>query len=183
MKILLYLFLLFFLVGCESYSKKVYWCGDHPCINKKEREAYFKKTMIVEVKEFEKKDKKSNSEIEKIINQAKLDEKKRIKDEKALAKQAKLDEKRRIAEEKALAKQAKLDEKRRINEEKDLKKKISEDKKMLKKKQKNKQSQKVELSTKIGTMEIKTNKFGDLVNKIIKRNSLRPYPDINDIPN
>ena len=64
-----------------------------------------------------------------------------------------------------------------------LKKKISEDKKMLKKKQKNKQSQKVELSTKIGTMEIKTNKFGDLVNKIIKRNSLRPYPDINDIPN
>ena len=123
MKILLYLFLLFFLVGCESYSKKVYWCGDHPCINKKEREAYFKKTMIVEVKEFEKKDKKSNSEIEKIINQAKLDEKKRIKDEKALAKQAKLDEKRRIAEEKALAKQAKLDEKRRINEEKDFKKK------------------------------------------------------------
>ena len=165
MKILLYLFLLFFLVGCESYNKKVYWCGDHPCINKKEREAYFKKTMIVEVKEFKKKDKKNNSEIEKIIKQAKLDEKRRIKDEKALAKQAK------------------LDEKRRINEEKDLEKKISNDEKVLKKKQENKQSQNVELSTKIETVEINTNKFDDLVNQIIIRNSLRPYPDINDIPN
>ena len=33
------------IVGCSS-SKGVYWCGDHPCINKKEREAYFKKNMI-----------------------------------------------------------------------------------------------------------------------------------------
>ena len=46
-------------------NKKVYWCGDHPCINKKEKEAYFKKTMIVEAKENFTLDKK-DSKIEKL---------------------------------------------------------------------------------------------------------------------
>ena len=32
----------------------VYWCGDHPCINKKEKEAYFKKNMIVEKRNLKK---------------------------------------------------------------------------------------------------------------------------------
>ena len=53
MKKLLYLFLLFIIISCSN-SKKVYWCGDHPCINVKEKEAYFKKTMIVEIREFNK---------------------------------------------------------------------------------------------------------------------------------
>ena len=32
-------------------------------------------------------------------------------------------------------------------------------------------------------IEISSNKFGELVEKIIKKNYLRAYPDINDIPN
>ena len=37
-----------------SNNKTIYWCGDHPCINKKEKEAYFKETMIVEVRDLKK---------------------------------------------------------------------------------------------------------------------------------
>ena len=78
MKKLLYLFLLFFIISCSN-GKKVYWCGDHPCINKKEKEAYFKKTMIVEIKEFDETANKNKSEVAKIMKQAKVEEKKRIK--------------------------------------------------------------------------------------------------------
>ena len=49
MKNLFFIFILFMVVACNN-NKSVYWCGDHPCINKKEKEAYFKKTMIVEIK-------------------------------------------------------------------------------------------------------------------------------------
>ena len=49
MKNLFFLFILFIIISC-SPNRGVYWCGDHPCINKKEKEAYFKKTMIVEKK-------------------------------------------------------------------------------------------------------------------------------------
>jgi len=50
-----YLFLcVFFLIFSCTNNKSVYWCGDHPCINNKEKEAYFKKTMIVEVRELKK---------------------------------------------------------------------------------------------------------------------------------
>ena len=57
------------IISC-SLNKKVYWCGDHPCINKKEREAYFKKTMIVEVKGSRSKSYMNDSEIEKIIQES-----------------------------------------------------------------------------------------------------------------
>ena len=69
MKTFLYLIILFFLTSCSA-DKGVYWCGDHSCINKKEKEAYFKKTMIVEIKNLEKKTSKNNSEVEKIIQHA-----------------------------------------------------------------------------------------------------------------
>ena len=179
---LLYIIIFFAIIGCSS-NKIVYWCGDHPCINKKEKESYFKKTMIVEVKELKKGNKNNDSDIEKIMRQAHLDEKKRIKDEKGLAKQTKLDEKRRIKEEKRLVKQAKLDEKRRIKEEKNLENRIKKDEKTLIKKQKNKQNPKIKLSTKISATENDSKQFNDLVEKIIKKNSFRSYPDINDIPN
>ena len=99
-----------FIFGC-SVGKGVYWCGDHPCINNKEKAAYFKKTMIVEVRNYNKGKINDNSEIEKLLDQAKLDEKRRILSEKELAKQTKI-------EEKELAKQIKLEEKKRIKEEK-----------------------------------------------------------------
>ena len=53
--------------GC-SVGKGVYWCGDHPCINNKEKEAYFKKTMIVEVRNYNKGKINDNSEIEKLLD-------------------------------------------------------------------------------------------------------------------
>ena len=106
--------------SCTS-NKGVYWCGDHPCINKEEKEAYFKKTMIVEVKNYNKDKNKNDSEIERLMNQAKLDEKKRINNEKQmkiktkneekdLAKRIKIEKKKRIKEEKELAKQLKIEE-------------------------------------------------------------------------
>ena len=65
------LIILFFLISCSN-SKSVYWCGDHPCINKKEKEAYFKKTMVVEMKDLRNENFDNTSEIEKIIQQANL---------------------------------------------------------------------------------------------------------------
>ena len=164
MKNLFYLIIFFVIFGCST-NKVVYWCGDHPCINKKEKEAYFKKTMVVEMKELKKKNINNNSEVEKIIQQAKLDEKQRIKQEKDLIKQAKLDEKRRIKEEKSLAKQIQKDEKKIIKKGRETSK------------------QKVLIDTGFANIEIEANKFKELVEKIIKKNLFRPYPDINDIPN
>ena len=117
MKTILYLIILFIFTSCST-DKVTYWCGDHPCINKKEKEAYFKKTMIVEIKNLEKMNSKNNSEIEKIIQQAGKGEKRRIKEEKSKAKQAKLEAKREKKEEKNNAKQAKLEAKRKKKEEK-----------------------------------------------------------------
>ena len=75
-----FLFIFLFILSC-SVNKTVYWCGDHPCINKKEKESYFKKTMIVEVKQIKKDLNKNNSELEIIAQRAMKDEKKRIKEE------------------------------------------------------------------------------------------------------
>ena len=57
------------IISCTS-NKNVYWCGDHPCINKKEKEEYFKKTMIIEIKDLKNKNYKDDSEINKIMLQA-----------------------------------------------------------------------------------------------------------------
>ena len=81
------------LISCTD-NKRVFWCGDHACINNKEKEAYFKKTMIVEMRNISKQNKKSRSELEIIKKQVGLEEKKRIKGEKNLTKQVKLEEKR-----------------------------------------------------------------------------------------
>ena len=152
------------IIGCST-NKVVYWCGDHPCINKKEKEAYFRKTMVVEMKELKKTNINNNSEIEKIMQQAKFDEKQRIEQEKDLIKQAKLDEKRRIKEEKNLAKQIQKDEKKIIKKGRETSK------------------QKVLIDTGFANIEIEATKFNELVEKITKKNIFRPYPDINDIPN
>ena len=71
MRLFISLFFLLLLFGC-SQNAQVYWCGDHACINKKEKEAYFKKTMIVEVKTLNKNKKKDLSELEIIKNRAGL---------------------------------------------------------------------------------------------------------------
>ena len=194
MKNLFFLFMLLMIISCSA-NKGVYWCGDHSCKNKKEKEAYFKKTMIVEIKTSKNKNYKNNSEIEKIMQEAQSKAKKIIKDEKDLAKQTKLEEKMRIKEEKNLAKQIKLEEKMRIKEEKNLAKQIKLEEKMRikdKKKsskrkivvnQKKQLKKSIELNASTENIKIEPSKFSELIKKITKKNILRPYPDINDIPN
>ena len=95
MKYFFLCFLFLFLFSCAS-NDRVFWCDDHACVNKKEKDEYFKKTMIVEVRKLDNKNKKSKSEIEIIKKQINKDEKKKINTEKNLAKKAKLEEKMRI---------------------------------------------------------------------------------------
>ena len=63
MKLLISFILFIFVFGCAQ-SNQVYWCGDHECINKKEKQEYFKKTMTVEVRSLDKSNKKELSELE-----------------------------------------------------------------------------------------------------------------------
>ena len=194
MKYLILLIFSLLLFACSN-GKRVYWCGDHACINNKEKESYFKKTMIVEVRELSKQNKKSKSELEIIKKQAGIEQKKEIKNEKELAKQARLDEKRRMKEEKELDKQARLDEKRRMKEEKELAKQVLlEEIKIIKEEKKS--SKKKILKTEIVPLEkeviintgtarinISSTEFKELVEKITKKNMFKPYPNINAIPN
>ena len=192
-----YLILLIFslLVFACSNGKRVYWCGDHACINNKEKEAYFKKTMIVEIRELSKQNKKSKSELEIIKKQAGLEQKKEIKNEKELAKQVRLDKKRRIKEEKELVKQVRLDKKRRIKEEKELAKQVRlEEKKIIKEEKKSYKKKvlktenvplekEIVINTDIARINISSNEFKELVEKITNKNMFRPYPNINNMPN
>ena len=92
-----FLLLIAFLFSNCSSNNEVYWCGDHACVNKKERETFFKETMIVEVRKLTIKEKKKHSEVEKVFEQAyNKKEKKRILDEKKIAKRKKLDEKEKV---------------------------------------------------------------------------------------
>tara|TARA_Y100000590_G_C15727117_1_gene1015647 strand:- start:2011 stop:2613 length:603 start_codon:yes stop_codon:yes gene_type:complete len=195
-----YALILFFLLLSCSNNKSVYWCGDHPCINKKEREAYFKKTMIVEIKEIKDLKSKDSSEIEKITKQARLQEKSRLKKEKEFKKQSKLEEKLRLKREKKLEKEAKLREKERLKKEKELKKQ-SKLKKKIKVDEEEELAKKIELDEKkfpkakeikknnhsmisdaYAKVPIESDNFNNIVQKIIKENSFKPFPDINDIP-
>ena len=165
MRSIFYLIIFLFAFACTNNTKEVFWCGDHPCINKAEKEAYFKKTMIVEVRELTK-DKKKLSELEKITQQAQKNEKVRIKDEKQKAKMEKKELKRKKKEQKMLKKMAKKEAKKELLEEKEnlLEKDIAVSKKIL-------------------TNEIYSEEFNKLVEKIKAKNLTRSYPDINDIPN
>ena len=78
MKKLLLLVLFLFIYSCTG-NKTVFWCGDHACINKKEKEAYFKKTLTVEIKKISNKNKKNYSSHEKILQQVNADSKKIMK--------------------------------------------------------------------------------------------------------
>ena len=191
MKYLILLIFSLLVFACSSY-KRVYWCGDHACINNKEKEAYFKKTMIVEIRELSKQNKKSKSELEIIKKQAGLEQKKEIKNEKELAKQVRLDKKRRIKEEKELAKQVRLDKKRRIKEEKELAKQVRlEEKKIIKEEKKSYKKKilktenvplekEIVINTAIARINIYYNEFKELVEKITNKNIFRPYQNIND---
>jgi len=206
MKKIFFFILLIFVSSCVNLNQ-TYWCGDHACINKKEKEAYFKKTMVVEIRNLNKsevkKNKKTDQKVElnqkkkfkddvilkkqaeinenirikkekDLIKQSKIEEKIRIKNEKDLAKKMKIDEKRRIKEEKNLASQLELEEKERKKDKKVYSKKINENKKLVKRKNNVNESD---------NSKLYLSKFENLIEQITTRDSFRPYPDINDIPN
>ena len=77
MKKYIFIFFLFF-VACAN-SKSVYWCGDHACVNKEEKRLYFKKHMVVEVKQIGEKKVKKKEYYEKIFEQAKINKKQSIR--------------------------------------------------------------------------------------------------------
>ena len=195
MKIFFFLFILLLTISCGS-NKGVYWCGDHPCINKKEKEAYFKKNMVVEMRSAKKTDYKNNSEIKQLMQEAEGKEKIRIKndkssskqvklEEKKLAKQIELEEKRQIKEEKKLAKQIELEEKRQIKEEKKLAKQIKLEEKKQNKKKKKSSIKKIDGNNEkqLKKTEINLSEFSEIVEKITRKNAIKAYPDINDIAN
>ena len=184
--------MLFFIFSCSN-NKVVYWCGDHACINKKEREAYFKKTLIVEVKNINNDNSKNDSNVKKIQEQlltndkerkvlekeAKINKKKEIQKQKELAKQAKINKKKEIQKQKELEKQAKINKKKEIQKQKELEKQSkSEQKKEILKEKK--------MPSKLNEDEIvdkKTDKFSQILKRITGKNNTKPFPDINDIQN
>ena len=116
---------IFFLIMHCANNNLVYWCGDHPCVNKKEKEEYFKKTMIVEVKNPKNSNSKTDSYTEKLKKQILFDQKKINKSQKELAKQKDLEEKRKIKEQKELTKEIKLEEKKLKESNKKSKQKVN----------------------------------------------------------
>ena len=203
-----YFFILLFIILLSCTNKKeVNWCGDHACINNKEKKAYFEKTLITEIKDLTKQ-KRKKSDFEIIKEKAGLDLEKEKEEEfedkikvlsteeqKALAKQLRLEEKQRIKEEKKLTKQSRLDEKKIGNEAKaegdctklvklheKLKCKMDEKKANKAKSKKDDSKIKLEASV-INEKDMDSSvEFNELVKKIHKKNLSRSYPDINDIP-
>ena len=177
MKFFFFILMLLLTISCGS-NKGVYWCGDHPCINKKEKEAYFKKNMVVEMRSAKKTDYKNNSEIKQLIQEAEGKEKIRIKNDKSSSKQVKLEEKK-------LAKQIELEEKRQIKEEKKLAKQINLEEKKQNKKKKKSSIKKIDGNNEkqLKKTEINLSEFSEIVEKITKKNAIKAYPDINEMPN
>ncbi len=208
MKYIIFLAISFVLVSCNS-NKSAFWCGDHACVNKKEKKFFFKKNMIVEkIVTPKKKTAKNLSSLEKIKKKADIDQdvvvndsenkyKKLILSDKELAKKVRADKKKIKKEQKLLLKQLKKEEKMRLKEEKIIAKKNRDEKKsQIKERKSKKNNKKVSLlknddSKKInvsfdplfGKVDISSTKFEDLIQKIFVRNKSRPYPDINNTPN
>jgi len=203
--------LIFFFSSCSN-TKTVYWCGDHACASKKEKEAYFKKNMTIEKRVINRKKKEDKSTLDAIMDDQSLKKNSNSKNltsksengedslklyKKKLSKEEKLMEKKRIKEEKALTKQIRLEEKKRIKEakklekQKELKKKnrIKDEKKLKKQKKLKKvvksdsNENEILISTKIGTLNFSKDDFDDLVKKIVNINKNKPYPNLNDMPN
>ena len=188
MKYLFFIFIIFLNFACSN-NKSVYWCGDHACINNKEKEAYFKTTMIIEKRSLNNITYKNKSEVNKIIEQAKLNEKKRILNEKNLLSKEKLSRKKQIKSEKEFNKLSKKERKKEIKKEKNLaklakieEKKRNKNEKKLSKKGFSFNKKKLNKNNKKNDTNSENNDFKQLVKSIIEKNSLKEYPDINMAP-
>ena len=157
MKLLILFFILLvpFLSSCKK-SDLVYWCGDHECVNEKERISYFKKTMIVEMKNADKVSKNDKTR------------------EKEIKKQLKIQKTEEKLKAKKMKKQAKINEK--------LKKKEKELKIEKSGFEKNVEQIEVETSkVKVVKKEFsyKTDNFDEIKKKIMNTEKNKPYLDIN----
>ena len=91
----------------------------------------------------------------------------------------KFTKKQEAKREKELLKQKKRAEKLRIKNEKEVEKQLRKDEKKRIKSSKKKKESKTEIDLGIAKIEIKNNTFSDIINRVKKRNKLKPYPDIN----
>ena len=181
MKIYIYFTVLVFIISCSA-NNGVYWCGDHACANNKEKEAYFKKTMIVEIRNLNKNSSKTVSINEKILNESKSEEGKIINEDKEVEQKINLEEELRVKGEKEIEKQIKLQEEKLAKQEKELEEQINleEEEKVI---TENKETEDLSSINKVvENNEISSKDFDELVENILIRNSTRSYPKINDIP-
>ena len=134
--------------------------------------------MVVEMRSAKKTDYKNNSEIDQLMQEAEGKEKIRIKNDKSSSKQVRLEEKK-------LAKQIELEEKRQIKEEKKLAKQIKLEEKKQNKKKKKSSIKKIDGNNEkqLKKTEINLSEFSEIVEKITRKNAIKPYPDVNDIAN
>ena len=170
MKFLLLLLFLSILTHCTK-NNFVYMCGDHVCLNDKERVAYFKKTMIVEIRDANKKGLKRSFEEKRKIKAAKLEQKRRIKEEKKIKKQAKINEKIKMKELSNSKKIAKKEKKVNI-------KKVSKNKSLVSEQIENNDDA-ILTDT---NLTIESNSFDEILQSIMVRNKNRSFPDINNFP-
>tara|TARA_Y100000590_G_scaffold126875_1_gene145069 strand:- start:15083 stop:15628 length:546 start_codon:yes stop_codon:yes gene_type:complete len=178
MKYLL-IFITFFLLYSCSNNKGVYWCGDHACVDNKERKEYFKKNMTVEIKKTNKNKKKKLSQVELIKKKSGLYDKKSKKmekEERLLTKKLELEEKKRIKEQKKLAKKKLIEERKKLKKEKKMSKK---NKSKLNKQENINIDKKISLDKK--SVDRSNDEFNTLIQKILKKNKSKSYPDINAI--
>ena len=95
MKYIYLLVFCFLFIGC-SKTDTLYWCGDHACRSVAEKNAYFEKTMTIEIKKSDQFDKITKSDLEIIKEQAVLEDKKRNVRRKTFVKKNKSSKKRVI---------------------------------------------------------------------------------------
>jgi len=179
MKIYIFFTIMVFIISCSA-NNGVYWCGDHACANNKEKEAYFKKTMIVEIRNLDKNNTKQVSENERILNQSENKEIKVIISEEELDQEIKLEDEKIEKNEKEIEEHIKLQEQERTKkEELKVQIKLEEDQKLSNENNEKKTSSLFDKVVEI--KEIRSKNFDEQVDKILKRNSSRSYPKINDI--
>jgi len=189
MRFFLYIFILLLCFSCST-NKQTYWCGDHACTSKSEKEDYFKQTMIVEVNSIKKdKGKTDITNIEKIIN----NEKGNTREKKYLSNQEKLETKRKKKEKKRLTKQEKIKTKKLTKQNKEKEKALNKQKK-LEAKAKNENNKKNIKKKKIIEKKVSSTEstsedikfsltdFDKIVKKIMNKNDFKSFPDINNIP-
>ena len=186
MKRYIYFIIFILIISCSS-NKGVYWCGDHACANNKEKEAYFKKTMIVEVRNLDKNNRDQVSANEKILNQSRSKKKNIIIAENNLEQEISLEEEKREMEQQIEIQEQVLEQQIEIQEQEIAERKENINEQIdLEEEAKNKENiEKKKLSTLDKAVEIKevgSKSFDELVENISVRNSTRSYPKINDIP-